>query len=133
MSQLEADHTLCSAVSFKEVEAAVSQMKNKKATGTDGVPGEVLKYGGVELLKWLHRLLGKVWDSERVPQDWKDAIVVSIYKNKGPRNDCNSYRGISLLSVVGKVLGRILVNRISDYVTNILPNVALGRRDQRRI
>ena len=131
MSQLEADHTLGSAVSFKEVEAAVSQMKNKKATGIDGVPGEVLKYGGVELLKWLHRLLGKVWDSERVPQDWKDAIVVSIYKNKGPRNDCNSYRGISLLSVVGKVLGRILVNRISDYVTNILPEAQCGFRKER--
>ncbi len=43
-----------------------------------------------------------------MPEDWRKAIIVPIYKGKGKREECNSYRGISLLSVPGKIYGRIL-------------------------
>ncbi len=41
-----------------------------------------------------------------VPDDWKKAIIVPLYKGKGSRSECSSYRVISLLSVPGKVYGR---------------------------
>ena len=56
-----------------------------------------------------------------MPQDWKDAAIVSIYKNKVACNDCNSYRGISLPAVAGKIFGRILMNRIVQHMDSILP------------
>ncbi len=58
----------------------------------DGITAEMLKYGG----------------------DWKKAIIVPLYKGKGSRSVCSSYRGISLLSVPGKVYGRILTERLME-------------------
>ncbi len=49
-----------------------------------------------------------------VPDDWKEAIIVPLYKGNGSRSDCSSYRGISLLSVPGKVYGRILTERLME-------------------
>ncbi len=49
-----------------------------------------------------------------MPDDWKKAIIVPLYKGKGSRNECGSYRGISLLSVPGKVYGRIVTKRLME-------------------
>ena len=93
-------------IDFKEVEIEFNQLKDGRSPGLDNIPGEVFKYEGSQLLIWLNKIILKVWDCGFVPQDWRDAAIVSIYKNK-VRNDCNSYRGISLLAVAGKIFGRI--------------------------
>ncbi len=49
-----------------------------------------------------------------VPDDWKKAIVVPLYKGKGSRSEWSSYRGSSLLGVPGKVYGRILTERLME-------------------
>ena len=51
----------------------------------------------------------KCWGAGGVPQDTRDARIVTLYKNKGDRSNCNSYRGISLLSIVGKLYARVLL------------------------
>ncbi len=47
-----------------------------------------------------------------VPADWTKAIIVPIYKGKGRRGGCGSYRGISLLSVPGKIYGKVITERV---------------------
>ena len=47
-----------------------------------------------------------------VPEDWRSAVIVPLYKGKGERTECKNYRGISLLSVVGKIYAGNLVNRV---------------------
>ncbi len=47
--------------------------------------------------------------SGTIPPDWKRWLVVPIWKEKGCRQDCNNYRGITLLSVAGKVLAHLLL------------------------
>ena len=47
-----------------------------------------------------------------VPEDWRSAVIVPLYKGKGKRIECKNYRCISLLSVVGKIYARILVDRV---------------------
>ena len=118
-------------IAFEEVETAVNQLKDGRSPGLDNIPGEVFKYGGSQLLIWLHKIILKVWDCGCVPQDWRDAAIVSIYKNKGARNDCNSYRGISLLAVAGKIFGRILMNRIVQHLDSILPESQCCFRKER--
>ena len=58
-----------------------------------------------ELLGYLVQLFGSVWDSKAVPQDWCDALLVSVPK-KGDLSLCDNWRGISLLDVVVKFLLR---------------------------
>ncbi len=48
------------------------------------------------------------WEESEVPEDWRRAIIVPLYKEKGSREECNNYKGISRLSVPGKIYGRIL-------------------------
>ena len=45
----------------------------------------------------------------KVPQDMRYADIVTLHKNKDDRSDCNNYRGISLLSIVGKLFARIVI------------------------
>ena len=47
-----------------------------------------------------------------VPTDWRIACIVPLYKRRGDKCECNNSRGISLLSVVGKLFGRVLIKRV---------------------
>ncbi len=47
-----------------------------------------------------------------VPADWTKAIIVPVYKGKGRRGECRSYRGISLLSIPRKVYGKVIRERV---------------------
>ena len=109
-------------------------LKNNKAASPDGIPAEILKYGGYSLLHRLHRLISTVWISGKVPQQWKDERIVTIYKRKGDKSDCDSSRGISLLSVAGKVLARVMLQRLLAQVAEIvLPESQCGFRRGRNI
>ena len=60
-----------------------------------------------------------------VVRDWKDAEIVPIPK-KGDLRDCNNWRGISLLDIVGKLLGRILQGRLQLIAEKVLPESQCG-------
>jgi hypothetical protein len=69
----------------------------------------------------LNKLLVKCWYEGSVPQEMRDAHIVTLYKNKGDRSDCNNYRGISLLSVVGKAFARVLLSRLQQLANRVYP------------
>ena len=72
-----------------------------------------------------------MYGESEVPQDWRDAILVSLYK-KGLKSDCSNFRGKSLLSIVGKLFSRILLNRLVRTIVNgILPESQCGFRASR--
>jgi len=60
----------------------------------------------------LHSIFLSVWRTGHVPSDWKDGIIVTLYKGKGPKADCSNYRPITLLSIPGKVFAHVLLTRI---------------------
>ena len=76
----------------------------------------------------LHKLLVKWWQEGSVPQEMRDAHIVTLYKNKGDRSDCNNYRGISLLSVVGKAFARVLLSRLQQLANRVYPESQCGFR-----
>ena len=61
----------------------------------------------------------------------RDANVVTLYKNKGDRGDCNNYRGISLLSVVVKVFARVVLTRLQILAEQVYPESQCGFRANR--
>ncbi|KAG0710615.1 Cytochrome P450 10 [Chionoecetes opilio] len=84
--------------------------------GIDTVTAELLKARGEAMIRGLHAVLTAVWQSGAIPPDWKRGLVVPIWKGKGYRQDCNNYRGITLLSVPGKVLSHLLLTRIRSHL-----------------
>ena len=110
---------------------AIKGLKDGKAPGGDGIPAEVWKYGGANLSNRLHRWIIKIWEECHVPQVWKDANIVTIYK-KGESTECGNYRGISLLSAAGKIFARILLNRLSSQITpEVVPETQCDFRSNR--
>ena len=97
-----------------------SLVEFEKAPGLDNIPYELIQHGGLPLTSRLFSLILRMWESEQVPKDLKDAAVITIFK-KGDRNACGNYRGISLLSIAGKIFARILLNRLQVVAEEILP------------
>ena len=117
--------------SLKEVEIAVKVMNIRKASGKDGIVAEMLQQGGENICRLLLTVFQHVWRKSEAPQDWRDVILVSLYK-KGPKDQCDNYRGISFLSVVGKRFARVFLNRLLKHVVpNILPESQCGFRPNR--
>ena len=66
-----------------------------------------------------------------MPDDFRDALIVALYKNKGSKADCGNYRGISLLSIAGKIFARIILNRLIAVSEANLPEAQCGFRPGR--
>ena len=115
-----------------EVKDAIHNLKNNKAPGIDGIPGEFIKYGGDALHSRLHKMISAMWEAKRIPQQWKDARIISVYKKKGDRAICGNSRGISLLSVAGKVFTKILLCRLNKFIVDsVCPETQCGFRKGR--
>ena len=116
VSQLENhSHGESPELTREEVKRAVWKLRNGKAAGQDEVEAELLKNGGEAAMDWLTEVMLQIWQSRKVPQEWKDATLVPIHKKRA-RNDCDNYQGISLLSVPGKVLALVLLERMQEIV-----------------
>ncbi|KAK3533232.1 hypothetical protein QTP70_013661 [Hemibagrus guttatus] len=100
-----------SFITQAEVTEVVQQLLGGKAPGVDEIHPEYLKSLDVVGLSWLTRLCNIAWRSGTVPLDWAIAVVVPLFK-KGDRRVCSNYRGITLLSLPGKVYSRVLERRV---------------------
>ena len=90
----------------------------------------MLKYSGEARIRWIHRIIAQAWEQGYVPNDWAKAVIVPIHK-KGNVKDCNNYRGISLLSVVGKLYAAIIDRRVRAIVETTLDESQCGFRPMR--
>nr|VZI45390.1 unnamed protein product [Spirometra erinaceieuropaei] len=80
----------------------------------------------------LTALFQEMWRQGEVPQDFKDATIVHLYKRKGNRQVCDNHRGISLLNIAGKIFARILLNRLNNHLEQgLLPESQCGFRRHR--
>ncbi|KAG8235168.1 hypothetical protein J437_LFUL015208 [Ladona fulva] len=95
-----------------EVKAALRKMKNGKAVEADHIPVEVWKCLGEEDIDVLWNLVRKWAQQEKIPEEWRRNILVSLYKAKGDVQDCGNYRGINLISHAMNIWERIVEARI---------------------
>ncbi|KAL1255533.1 hypothetical protein QQF64_013594 [Cirrhinus molitorella] len=117
---------------YFELQQAIAGLKNNKGTGPDGIHAEVFKHGGHILTHRLYLLIQNIWEHGTIPQDWKDANIVVIYKQKGDSAVCCNSHGISLLSVAGKVLSKIMLSRLVGHISEaVLPETQCGFRKSR--
>ena len=117
----DAPHTdpnplLNKAITAEELIAVASDLKSGKANGPDGLRNEFLKQLPTELYNFLCALFNKILDTGIIPKDWAIGIIMPLFKNKGSATDPSNYRGITLLSCLGKLFTAILNKRIASYM-----------------
>jgi hypothetical protein len=89
-----------------EVELAIEKLKNHKSPGIGRIPAELIKAGGRTIRCAIHKLVISIWNKQKLPEEWKESIILVIHK-KRDKTDCNNYGGISLLPTTYKVLSNI--------------------------
>ena len=128
----DTDPGLNRPISLDEIRFFVRKLKNRKATGLDRIPNEVLKNNNVMVI--LHNLFDKFFMSGFLPSVWLRAIINPIPKSasKDPHIPLN-YRGISILSCVGKVFSGIINTRVVKYCeeNNVFEDEQNGFRKNR--
>lgn len=72
-------------------------------------------------------MLNDIWNSGEIPEDWRIAKIINIYK-KGDKHDCSNYRGISILNVAYKVYSTILKRKLQPIAEKILLEEQCGFR-----
>ena len=108
-----------------EVQLAMSQMKNNKATGDDGIPIDMLKLGGYMTCKKIARLFTNCLRDRSTPKEWGNAVIILLHK-KGDKLDVNNYRPISLISHMCKLFTKIIKNRIERQLDDNQPREQAG-------
>ncbi|VDP01155.1 unnamed protein product, partial [Schistosoma curassoni] len=109
----------------EKIRMAIRQIKIGKSAGPNNIPAEALKSDTKVTTNMLHLLFKKIWEEEQVPMDWKEEHLIKIPK-KGDLIKYENYRGITLLSVPGKVFNRVLLNRMKDAVDAKLRDQQVG-------
>ena len=133
LPQIECNVLLDEFPTVKEKRKAVQQLSSGKAPGADAIPAEVYKAGGLPMAEKLTELFHCMWRKEAIPQEFKDASIIHLYKRKGNPQVCDNHRGISLLSIAGKILAKILLNRLNAHLdqTGLIPESQCGFRKDR--
>ncbi len=104
---------------YDEVTKAIKILKNGKAPGNDNIHTEILKNMAPAAVQWLQRFLSTCMTSSTIPSKWKIAKVIANLKPKKPANEPKSYRPISVLSHIYKLLERLLLSSISWLKTDL--------------
>jgi hypothetical protein len=63
-----------------ETESDIEKLKRHKSTGIDQIPTELIKAGGRTIRYEIHKLSLSIWNKEELPEEWKESIIVPIYK-----------------------------------------------------
>jgi hypothetical protein len=95
-----------------------------------GVMELLLKYGSTEETICSVDCIN-AWEVGSVPETWKNASFITIYK-KGDRTVCWNCSIISLLSITGKILAMITLNTLS-IETEVVPDTQCGFRGNQSI
>ena len=100
---------------IEDVKKAMRNLKNNKAARTDGIHLELIKYGGDKLLNRIYELVRQIWEEERIFEEWKETIIVPVYK-KVDRDRCENCRGIALGNAAYKILANITLEKIKPHI-----------------
>ena len=113
-------------ITIEEVKAAVTEMKNKKSPGEDGVPVEA-KLGGASLSIAITALFNHCLELEKIPEAWENAMITLLHK-KGDITKLENYRPISLLSTLYKLFMKIIAKRLTKKLDFYQPVEQAGFR-----
>jgi len=74
---------------YYEVSQVIKKLKTHRAAGSDNIPAELIKHGGIELQQRIHKLIMKIRNEETLSTEWLEGIICPIFK-KGDRTICSN-------------------------------------------
>ena len=104
-------------ICIEEMKKAKRKLKKKKANGPDDIPNEIFTEATDETLEVYKSILNKTVHNKKIPEEWKEGEIISIYKGKGRKGICSNERGITLSSNFGKMYERIINDRLQREIT----------------
>ena len=72
-----------------EIKRAIKRLKNGKYAGPDGIPPEAIKTDLSTSTEMLYELFGKIWETNEVPDDWKEGYLIKLPK-RGDLRECKN-------------------------------------------
>ncbi len=114
-----------------EVRKEILRLKNTGAEGVDCIPTSVLKLGVDVLARPIAHLISVSLKTAKVPDGFKRANIVPVHKKKKPADNASSYRPVSLLPALSKVLERVVHGQLMEFMEGKLPNSQHGFRPKR--
>ena len=115
-----------------ELDNALKETKNS-APGADSIPYEMIYNLPVICKELLLSLFNKIWIDGNYPVQWKEAIIIPLLKQGKDPKLTSSYRPISLTCCLGKVIEKMVSNRLIWYLekNNLLEESQMGFRKHR--
>ena len=111
------EETINIDIMFEDVERAIAKLRPGKAPGPDTFPTDLFIQAGDTTRAAIRRLFSLSWKEALLPDMWKTAEVKFLRKPGKPDYYFpNSYRPISLTSCLGKIMERIVMNRLEPYI-----------------
>ena len=90
-------------------------MSSSSSPGYSGIPSRIMLNSSKKLSPTLLNICNYCIETGTIPAEWKYSIVMPLFENKGKSDDCNNYRGISLLSPIAKMFETLLAEQVSFY------------------
>ena len=101
-------------ITHEEIFKACRELKNGRSGGPDYVLNEFFKYGIDTFISYLGKLFNVIFEAGYFPEKWSEGHIIPLHK-KGDINDVGNYRGITLLSTLGKLFTKILNTRLTNW------------------
>ena len=122
--------TINEPFTIAEIRKHINSLKINKAPGIDYILNEFIKNCPEKLIYVIVLLFNMVLESGVIPTEWTVGIIKVLYKNKDDINDVKNYRGIILLSYLGKIFTSVINERLYKYLThaNLLGSEQVGFR-----
>ena len=127
------DHSgFTQTLTMTELKAALRKLKLHKAPGSDQITNEMIINLGSNGRAVLLRLINITWKTGQLPKDWKTAVLIPLLKKNKPKSAPSSYRPISLTSCIGKLVERMINERLNWWLehNNIITPCQATTEDQ---
>ncbi len=110
----------------------IRSLGNTGALGIDGIGVAALKLGADAIAAPLAHIARLSFMKGVFPTGFKTAVVTPVYKGRGkPPLDVSSYRPISILPAMSKVIERLVMEPLATHLAELLPNSQFGFRAKR--
>ena len=116
-----------------QYEGAMRRMKSGKALFWDGLPGELFRFCAPTLGRICYPLFLKQCATEEEPLLFRGGRLTPLFKGKGARDQCSSYRSIFISPVLGKIHHRLFREQLAQYFEPYSLPMQLGGRPHKSV